>query len=283
LNTHCWLDSSLRASEAAIGVGCGPLVASVRTLELEDHASTSGFFEELDADCVLARFQSPVSSPGSHPMKTVVVHDVHIVHINIAAIIGTSIERVFATLPDIQDSSPAASKVVGTAPARPGATDRPEVHLMDRSRPTRLSVQVGNFAALAEVELLLGEASLLQPWLGWRRCTTAPVEASIVHVVLLRLAEVRPGVEFAVVIVEVEGVWTGRVGADVQEAVGMIITIGLIVDTAAEPPWRPIGCLPGRLLWCGRLHWISLAASASVLWASDIDDPVRSTKRASGV
>jgi len=273
----------LRASEAAVSVGCGPLVGSVRTLELEHHSCMSTTLEKFNSNCMLSRFQSPVSSPSPHPMKTVVVHDMYIVHIDIAAIIGGSKERVFASLPHIQNSSPATGEVVGTVPTRPCATDRAEIHLMDRSRCGRLSVQVGHFTALGEVMLLLHEASLLQSGLGWRRCTAAPVEATIVHVVLLRLAVVRPGVKVTVVVVEVKSVWTGWVGADVQEAVAMVVAVGLVVDSAAEPPRGPIGCPPCRLLWCGRLHGISLAASASVLWASNVNDPVRSTQRTSGV
>ena len=65
--------------------------------------------------------------------------------------------------------------------------------------------------------------------------------ASIILIVALWLAVVGTGVVVAVVVVEMQGVWTCWVVVDIHEAIPVVVAIWLVEDPAAQPPWRTIG------------------------------------------
>jgi len=131
-----------------------------------------------------------------------------------------------------------------------------------------------------DVECFLLEASTsLDRWLwlhNW--CTTAPVVASIILIVALWLAVIGSGIVVAVVVIEVQGVWTCWVVVDVHVAVPVVVAVWLVEDSAAQPPWRTIRGPPSSLLWGSRHHGILLASTTSILGTSNVDDEVRGTQ-----
>jgi hypothetical protein len=87
----------------------------------------------------------------------------------------------------------------------------------------------------------------------------------------------------ATMIVEVDGVSTCWVGIDPQEAVCVVITVGLSEPGASQPPGRSIGCPPSLLLRDLGVHWVPGATATTVGRTSDINDEVRGTQWRSGV
>jgi len=64
----------------------------------------------------------------------------------------------------------------------------------------------------------------------------------------------------------------------VQVAIRMVVTIGFIVGGAPEPPRSFVCGHPRLLIAVAGIEDILGAATAAVLWASDINDPIRCTK-----
>ena len=65
----------------------------------------------------------------------------------------------------------------------------------------------------------------------------------------------------------------------VQIAVGIVVSVGLTVPRASEPPWSAIHSCPCALVVVFRVHGVSSATTTAVGGASDIDDPVWSPER----
>jgi hypothetical protein len=68
----------------------------------------------------------------------------------------------------------------------------------------------------------------------------------------------------------------------VQEAIRRIVPAGLSILATAQPPCRAIRCCPTLLVSVMRVHGIGRASTATIGWASDVDDPVWIPKRPGG-
>jgi len=70
--------------------------------------------------------------------------------------------------------------------------------------------------------------------------TAASVVSTVVLIVLLGLAIVRPRVVVAIMIIEMQSVCTGWIRVQVQEAIPVVVAVWLAVARAAKPPWGSI-------------------------------------------
>jgi len=105
-------------------------------------------------------------------------------------------------------------------------------------------------------------SAFARPW-------TAPLWPEIEP---LWLTVVRLGVVMAVCIVVGDVVLVSG-ALQMHEAIGMVVTIRLVVASASEPPWSTIICAPCLdSASAARVHETPAIASATILGAGDIDD-----------
>jgi len=137
-------------------------------------------------------------------METIVIHDAAAADVQPAAIIGAEPPLVAASFFDLDLTSPTHSEVLTLWEAWPLATGIGICHrLRDSVTGYSATIQLRNaLHVLDVVEVLLKEAFLSRG--RWRR------RWSILFVCTLRLAKVGPGVVVAIMIVELNGVRTGR-------------------------------------------------------------------------
>jgi len=95
---------------------------------------------------------------------------------------------------------------------------------------------------------------------------------------LIRLAIIGFRMVVAITIIPGNTVRIFRSVPQVQVAIRMVVTIGFIVGGAPEPPRSLVCGHPRLMIVVAGIEDILGAATAAVLWASDINDPIRCTK-----
>jgi hypothetical protein len=70
-------------------------------------------------------------------------------------------------------------------------------------------------------------------------------------------------------------------GAQVHVAIRRVVTTWLAVSRAPKPPWGAIRCPPRLLVEVLGIHGVRRASATTILWASNVDDPVRFPERLS--
>jgi len=92
------------------------------------------------------------------------------------------------------------------------------------------------------------------------------------------LAIIRIRVVVAIAIIPCHTVLISWGMPQVQVAIGMVVSVGLTVPTAAEPPWRSIRGSPSPLRRDTNIHWTSCTPSTTILGPGDIDNPMRASQ-----